>query len=176
MCVWSTSKANAVGRFLRARSGSAAVEFALVLPIFLAMLFGALELGNYMNQMSLLEKGLRAGAMYAARSEDLDGGSLTLSSATEDAVAELTARGTLDNSGNFVPPGWSDCGSVPYSSCLTITPLNRTGSENGQNVSITVVKLNASVPYAPLFPGGLPFFGFTTMTLSAHHEQAWIGS
>ena len=45
-----------------------------------------------------------------------------------------------------------------------------------RGVSVTVVSVGARVPYAPLFPGGLPFFGFTDMTLSAHLEQVWIGS
>src|SRR5215217_7313983 len=49
--------------------GSAAAEMALVLPLLLALMFGSLELGDYFLSEHVLLKGVRDGAVYAARQD-----------------------------------------------------------------------------------------------------------
>ena len=56
-------------RLCKEKSGVAAVEFGMVFPIFLVMLMGTLEFGNYLNQLTMLEKAVRAGGMYASRTD-----------------------------------------------------------------------------------------------------------
>ena len=52
---------------LGCRRAAAAAEMALVLPLLLTLMFGALEVGNYfMNEHTLL-KAVRSGARFAAR-------------------------------------------------------------------------------------------------------------
>jgi hypothetical protein len=48
------------------RRGQALVEFALVLPIFLVLLFGIIDLGRYIYMNSTLSEAAREGARVAA--------------------------------------------------------------------------------------------------------------
>ena len=59
---------------------------------------------------------------------------------------------------------------------LCISVMTRTGSEDGTNVSIDVIKLFATVPYDPVLSSGLGFIGFNDLIMEVNHEQAWIGS
>jgi Flp pilus assembly protein TadG len=74
------------GRLQRDRSGSAASEFALVLPLLTLLLFGVLEFGTVVYAFSAMQ----FGATNAARS-------LAVNTATE-AAALASARAVL--------PGW----------------------------------------------------------------------
>ncbi len=58
-----------LNRLRRDRRGAAVVEFALFAPLFLLMLVGVIEFGRLLAQSNAVEKGLRAGAMLAARSD-----------------------------------------------------------------------------------------------------------
>jgi hypothetical protein len=149
------------------------VEFGLVMPVFLVLLVGILELGSYINQLNMLEKALRAGAMYAARTNDLESGS-SLSSGTVTATEYMVANGDPSGSNNFILGGWNDCVSI--GDCLTITVNSRDGDEGGTSITINVIKLFAQVPYDPVLEGGLSLIGLGDLTLEAAHEQAWIGS
>lgn len=51
--------------FLANRSGAAAAEFALVLPIALLFFFGILDVGRYVWSMNELEKAVQMGTRYA---------------------------------------------------------------------------------------------------------------
>src|SRR5262245_24073887 len=47
-----------------ARRGSAAVELALILPLFLLMTFGAIDFGRFAARAIAVDNGARAGAGY----------------------------------------------------------------------------------------------------------------
>ncbi len=159
------------------RGAAAAVEFGLVMPLFIILLIGTLEIGNYINQASMLEKGLRAGAMYAARANDLKVGT-TLAGGTITATENMVVTGdpTDRSTANFVLGGWADCDPTPITSCLTITVDTRTGTEGATTVKVKVIKLRATVPYDPILEGALSLIGLSDLTMDANHEQAWIGS
>ena len=86
-------------RFLSCRSGAAAAEFALILPLSLLLLFTSLEAGHYMYQRHQVAKGLRDGARFASRqSFDLvncRNGSGTIDSTLADDVINLTRTGQI---------------------------------------------------------------------------------
>ena len=48
------------------RRGAAAAEMALVTPLLLVILFGAVELGNYFYNEHIVVKAVRDGARFAA--------------------------------------------------------------------------------------------------------------
>ena len=52
-------------KYLRYSKGSAAIEFAFALPVFLLIVFGCLELGYVMWANSALKYGATYGARYA---------------------------------------------------------------------------------------------------------------
>ncbi len=58
-----------LSEFRRSPRGAAAVEFALLLPLLLIILVGMVEFGRAISQSNALERGLRAGASFAARSD-----------------------------------------------------------------------------------------------------------
>lgn len=78
-----TARAMRLGRTIRRfgadRSGSPAVEFALIMPFAVILLTGLLEFGMAVYQSDSLEAGARAGAQFAL-SEGLD------ATGIEDAV------------------------------------------------------------------------------------------
>ncbi len=157
-----------LNRFRRCQSGSPAVEFALVLPLFLLILVGIIELGSLLSEIVAVEKGLRAGAMIAARSPKLPlGGAGAL---TVAQVKNVAMYGNPSGSGNPRVEGWTDPATI------TITP--RIETVNG--LAVTVFRLDATVPYTPVVPGlfdGFFFFDFTkNFSLRAVHDQGYIGS
>ncbi len=61
-----------LGRFIPAREGMAAAEFALILPAFLLLLFGTLEIAMVMFTLSLAEGGLREAARFGVTGQEPD--------------------------------------------------------------------------------------------------------
>ena len=61
-----------LGRFVAAREGMAAAEFALILPAFLLLLFGTLEVAMVMFTLSLAEGGLREAARFGVTGQEPD--------------------------------------------------------------------------------------------------------
>jgi hypothetical protein len=79
-------------------TGVAMVEFAIILPLLLMILYGVTELGRALYQQNILHKGLVAGARYMARAHDI---------VDVDPVAEsCTAAGNYttveDNAKNLI--------------------------------------------------------------------------
>lgn len=154
-----------LNRLRRCQSGSPAVEIALVAPLFLLILVGIVELGSLLSEIVAVEKGLRAGAMIAARNP-----TDTLNGATITRIKNVAMYGNPNGAGNPRVEGWTNPATI------TITP--RTETING--LAVTVFRLDAVVPYTPVVPGlfdGMFFFDFTkNFSLRAVHDQGYIGS
>ena len=149
-------------RLRRDRRGVAAVEFGLLLPILMVLLVGIAELGRYLGQAEAVEKGLRAGAMYAARQ------SLPLSGTAKTEIENLVKTGTRDGSGIYLAAGWNESGAK-----VDITATNNSTTDG---TAVTVIELTANVPYDELLPGMLGFFGILPLNISMSHEQVHIGA
>ena len=137
-------------------------------PVFILLTMGILEFGYYLHQADTLEKSLRSGAMYAARSE-MSGGAFTSTVATE--IENIIKTGDKGGTGNFLLEGWSGC-----IGCLNIAVINRSVTENGTTVAVNVVQLRASVPYAPVIQGALDLIGFSSLMMRFQHEQVHFDS
>ena len=72
-----------LSKFWRDCRGNAIIETALMLPLLIAILAGITEFGWSFYQASALERGLRAGATYAARAD------LPLSANTKTVIGNL---------------------------------------------------------------------------------------
>ncbi len=145
---------------LRDRRGVSAIEFALVAPVLILLLIGVTEVGRLIVQADAVDKALRSGAMFAARSE------LPLDAATETAVENLVKTGTSDGTGALLVPGWADADAS-----LLIEPF--TVDVNGQ--SVDVIRLTASVPFDALMPELLATFGMDDLRIETSHEQTYLG-
>ena len=145
---------------LRDRRGVAAVEFGLMLPLLMLVLAMVTEIGHYLASAEAVEKGLRAGAMYAARSD------LPLSAAAQTDIETMVKRGSLSVSEPYLTDSWTNGG--------TVTSVASTGTANGSTINIVTV--TADVTYEEILPGLMSFFGLGPMTINIDHAQAWIGN
>lgn len=153
---------SALSRLRRARDGVAAAEFALFLPIFSLLLIGMIEFGNMLMQGNAVEKGLRAGAMLAARSD------LPISAADKQRIDNLIMTGNVDGDPPYLVAGWAQASSN--------IQLTMGSYSSGGVVNLPIIQLAATVPYQPLIPGLMSSLGFDNLTLESTHEQAYLKS
>lgn len=62
-----------IARMRKAPEGAAAVEFAVILPIFLLLMLGIIDFGNLFYQMHAVNEAARAAARYATTHQNLAG-------------------------------------------------------------------------------------------------------
>jgi Flp pilus assembly protein TadG len=139
----------------RRQRGVAMVEFAIALPLLLLLLLATAELGRMLSQYDTLTKAVRDGVRYAASTAALGStGIVYITPATQIAVANLVATGTVDGSGAPLLPG------------LTAADVTVTDAGN------EYVAVSASYAYQPMLGATLPTFGLgnpipLTITLNA---------
>jgi hypothetical protein len=120
----------------RGQRGAAAVEFALVLPVFLAVVFGTIDYGWYYYQRFTLAAAVRDGIRY---------GVTVAVSQDPWATAQVRAKADLALSGspiNQTTPTWGP--STNQISTMAGPPPNQ------------FLTLSASMPFTPLV-GFVPF-------------------
>ena len=165
-------------RLLRGnRSGSAAVEMALVMPLLLALMFGSAEAGNYfMNEHSLI-KSVRDGARFAARRPFTDyTGCSTVSAGLVTDTKNVVMNGYL-STGTIITPGISTSNVTVTTSCVSAAGgQNMLGIYRGRSgCGITpgcaqIVTVSAQVPYRSILRS-LGFSGIG-MNLNASSQAA----
>jgi Flp pilus assembly protein TadG len=147
------------GRLRRDAGGASAVEFALMLPVFLLVTAGMIDLGRALYQTNTVEKSLRAGAMYAARN------TYPLTAAQKTEAENIVKKGNRAGTGNYLVDGWSDA-----------TALNIfTTTEVVDGTPVPIYHFEAEVPFTPLLPGLLSAVNLDDIKIRLSHEQAYIG-
>ncbi|WP_341712982.1 TadE/TadG family type IV pilus assembly protein [Erythrobacter sp.] len=137
---------------VRRQDGAAAAELALLLPLLVLMLFGALEVSYYFYNQHQVVKGVRDGARYASRqsftSINCDTGS-SIPSAVVTAIKEVTRTGRPSGGSSRVP-GWVNADVTVAVICpgTAVTTGIYTGETNAPVISVT-----ANVDYQSLFDG-----------------------
>lgn len=167
-------------RFLGQKSGSAATELALALPLLVTLLFGSAELGNYFLDEHALVKQVRDGARYASRLpvEANYTCPSTVSAAAQTLIGNVTRTGTVDGSGTgrFTPEYWT---RTCQGATLTVTIRcvdedDYDGIYQSLEGDIPVVKVSAAVGYRSVLGTlGLPT---ANLCLRAESESAVVGS
>jgi Flp pilus assembly protein TadG len=147
--------------FLGNRSGAAAAEMALIMPLLLVLMFGAFETGKFFLDAHTVSKAVRDGARFAARQPFAEmpcGGA----AAREANIRDLVRTGTTDGSGDPRLSYWSDPATI------TVTIICDTaGSYSSASIYATApggarnVTVSADVPYDAL----LGFAGIDTSGL-----------
>lgn len=84
---------------IRCKRGATAAEFALVLPVFLIMLFGIIDGGRFLWEFNEAEKAAQVGARVAIVTNVLSSG------LHDEAYAGQTVAGTKIASGARIPSG-----------------------------------------------------------------------
>jgi Flp pilus assembly protein TadG len=176
---------------LRNESASAAAEMALVLPILLALMFGAFELGNYFQSEHVLQKAVRDAARYAARLPMTDTSTGTVNYNCATNAIDSGAQTKIQEVARFADPtGTTDKVTTRLSgwtadSMATVTLTCDSSSSdsyvnNGvysnfpNSGAVPVVTVSATVPYNMLF--GSYVFGSATLNLNATSQASVIGA
>ncbi|HEY4545093.1 MAG TPA: TadE/TadG family type IV pilus assembly protein [Pedomonas sp.] len=139
-------------RLCASRSGSAAVELALLLPFLTALLFGAIELGRYFLGEHILISAVRDGTRFAARqpvSEMPCGGPPALGKAAQ--VRSLVRFGNVSASGAPRLGYWTTDTGIEITITCTPGPWSGLYAQHPQGAA--VVTVSASIPYVPLLAG-----------------------
>ena len=139
--------------------GDVVVEFAAALPLLLLLSLGMTEIARAIMQANTVEKGMRAAAVYAARSNNPTSGQALIN------ITNIAKTGTIDGSGAVLVSGWS-----LSDASLSVSEV----TYNLDGTNIPVIRLNASVPFDPIVPGLMDFFGLEGYRINLSHEQAFI--
>ena len=169
----------AFSRIRTDRSGAAAAEMALVIPLLLTILFGSIELGNYFMNEHTLVKSVRDGARFAARQSFINytscsgepGGTVVA-----DTKA-LVMNGALSG-GTIITPNIEAADISVTNSCkLEVgeagSEVPMTGIYTDRPTGAQIVTVSATVAYRPV----LAAFGFTGigLNLNAASQSAVAG-
>jgi Flp pilus assembly protein TadG len=106
---------NILRKIVKSRQGQAAVEFALVLPIFIILVFGIMEFSRLWETVSVLTSAAREGARVAAVTAP------DVTAATNAAQNILTAGNITGATITVAGPNASD--EVIVTVSMTYTPL-----------------------------------------------------
>ena len=137
-------------RALRAEeSGAAILEFALLLPILVALVYGCFEVGRALLVRQAMEGAVRAGARILAQVPDPACESGCPPGAAR--AVEVTQGQILANTG--LPPG-----------AVTVEPQ--------PDPLAGTVAMQASVAFDVMFPGPVPL---RRWTLKARHQEPRLG-
>lgn len=154
------------------RSAAAAAEMALVTPLLMILLFGAMELGRYFLDEHVVAKAVRDGARYAARLPFADYAGCALSSDAEDKTRNVTRTGQVASGGPARLHYWTSPATVTVSvSCDTSGTYE--GIYKGAATGAPVVTVVAAVPYTPLF--NAIGFNVTGLSLNSRSQAAVTG-
>ena len=154
---------NLFNRLGRDRRGAAAIEFGLLVPLFMLFLLGAIEFGRVLAQSNAVKKGVRAGVGLAVRSDN------PITATQTTSVKNLVKYGNTAGTAPFLVDGWSVTGAD------VVIDVVRTYSGGGVT-GLDVIRVVATVPYTPPIPGLFTFAGLSSFNIVVDHEQAYIGN
>ena len=80
--------------------GAVAVEFAIILPILLLLVFGIIDFGHAYYMKHVLQNSCREGARYATRYQTDDSGNRLLPSALTPSIRDYILKTTAENGGD----------------------------------------------------------------------------
>ncbi len=163
-----------VRRLLRDSKATAAVEFALSLPMMLALLFGGLEAGHFFWTEHKLVKAVRDGARFAARSQVDDvcnGATADIASGLETDIRNLTVTGQIADGGVPKVPGWTAADVQITAGCQQFVA---TGIYDDLGAAGPLITISSGNVAYPSILNGLGFLD-GSFTISANASAAVTG-
>lgn len=146
-------------RLWRDRHGAAAIEMATAMPFLVLLFVGMVEVGRFVAEANAVERGLRAGVMFAARSAD------PLQDPHRGYIENMVKTGRADGLAELLAESWAAEGAH-------VDVLMR--QEILPTTTIQVVRLEATVPYRPILSGLAALLGIGNLEIRAAHEQAHV--
>lgn len=174
----------AVRALIRDESAAASAEMIFVVPIFVALMYGSMELGNYFLVQHGVTKQVRDGARYASRLEFNETyscpGAVFADPSATTKIINVTKTGSVDGtaSGRFPAEFWNTaCGSgggaAVAVSIRCVAKGTYGGIYAGVNGQIPVVRVSANLDYPSLWNA----MGFdpSALCVRAENEVAVAG-
>lgn len=146
---------------------------ALVLPLFIPLIFGCAELGKYFLDQHVVVKAVRDGARYAGRQPFANMPCAGVAAATQTRIKNLIRFGNVAGTGQPRLAYWTGADTVS----VNIACVDNDDSYGGVYASMTSVPLvtvSASVPYQSLF-GTLGLAGAPDIAIAAQSQSAVVG-
>nr|WP_294851142.1 TadE/TadG family type IV pilus assembly protein [uncultured Sphingomonas sp.] len=167
----------------RSSRGTAAAEMALVLPFLLVLLFGSVELGNYILNEHEVVKSVRDGARFGSRLTLADTyacpGTVFKATDATTQIVNVTKTGTPNGTGSARLPAayWGTaCTSGVPAVDVSIRCMDKDtypGIWRGLGDDIPVVKVSADIQYESVF--GMLGFNALNLCLRADSEVPVVG-
>ena len=154
------------------RTASSATEMAMSLPLLLALLFGAVELGYFFMSEHVVQKGVRDAARYASRLPVSDYPSCAPTAEAKLEIQRVARTGRPDGTASRLPGWTADTMTNVTVNCDTSGTY--TGIYTDFPDGVPVLTVHAAVPYPSLFGTiGIPV---PTLMLNAKSQTAVFGA
>lgn len=151
-----------LNRFWRTDRGTALLESAIVLPVFLMLIGGVYEFGYFFYQQQLLTTGVRDAARY-----------LALTANPNNATYQIDARrlavyGMIDGDTTARVSRWSTADVA-----ISVTALDNSSGIYCSGCTVEVITVSTSLADSSL--GFLGVLGLKTPVISVSHQERWVG-
>ncbi|MFQ6017192.1 MAG: TadE/TadG family type IV pilus assembly protein [Kiloniellaceae bacterium] len=171
-------------KFWRARKGTAAVEFAMVLPVLTVLLFGAIDIGRLLVDYHAVSKSIRDATRYLTRIDatamglSCSTGTVDQSSAPAVQAMMLAMTGSLDGSTDFLLPYWNNTASLSAAGiAITVDCFDNTANTvQGYYAGLTQIPslvMSAQVSFP--FLNGFVLGRGNALTFTIRHKEVHFG-
>jgi len=165
----NTRLKRSLGSWWHDTEGSVVVEAAVVIPVLIPLIFGALEFAWYFQKRQLVESGVRDAARYLARSNAAASDANPCADGTAVTNAKHIAMYGVTSVGTPRIPGWTDDTSITIE-CPSFA--NSGGSYLG---AALIYRVTVSASFADPAVGFFSIINLTAPNLRASHTERSIG-
>jgi Flp pilus assembly protein TadG len=149
-------------RFWRSNRGTALIESAIVLPVFLMLIGGVYEFGYFFYQQQLMTTGVRDAARYLALSANPN------NATKQQEAIKLAVFGEIDGGTIARVPGWST-----RDVAISMTVLDNSSGFYCAGCTVAVITVSTSLTDSSL--GFLGLLGLNAPIISVLHQERWVG-
>lgn len=148
-------------------SGAAIVEFAILFPVLVMLLFGITEFGRALYQKNMLTQALAAGSRYIARYPGITCGSENAPWGTAEADAI-----------NIIMYGTKTAGTEAIIPNITGAMIHINSFADDDTSACVIEITTDGVPFAGVFGTtySVPLSGIGMITIEATTQERYIGS
>jgi Flp pilus assembly protein TadG len=151
-----------LSRFWQSDCGTALVESAIVLPIFLLLVGGVYEFGYYFYQEQLVTTGVRDAARYLALTANPS------SAVNQTDATRLAVYGEIDGVTAARVRGWSTAD-------IAVSVITLDNSSGFYCSGCTVRLITVSTRFVDPSLGFLDLIGIKAPVINVSHQERWIG-
>jgi Flp pilus assembly protein TadG len=166
-------------RFLRGKRGNAGVEFALLLPLMMILLFGGIEIGRVLHDYHVVNEAVRDAARYLSRvPTTCPGGALAdgpvyTAAQHEQRAKALALTGTVDSTAPNLLGYWTDASTVTVSVYCIDNGGGAFAELQAWNGFVPHITLEAQVPFTFMFANLIS--PNATITIKLSHNVVSVG-